>query len=83
MDSYLDFVEETEEWTATEVFEVVPVDGGTEVRFTHVGLSPAYECFDGCSSAWGFYVTDSLRRLITTGRSGPHPVEEGLADLPA
>ena len=84
VDSYLDFVEDKEEWTGTEVvFEVVPVDGGTEVRFTHVGLSPAYECFDGCSSAWGFYVTDSLRRLITTGRGEPNPVEEGLADLPA
>jgi hypothetical protein len=42
-----------------------------EVRFTHQGLVPAFECFDACSSAWGFLVNDSLRSLITTGKGKP------------
>jgi hypothetical protein len=47
-------------------------DGGTETRFTHLGLIPEYECFDVCSDAWGFYVNTSLRSLITTGAGQPN-----------
>jgi len=43
---------------------------GTEVRFTHRGLTPGLECYDQCSNAWSFLVGTSLRRLITTGQ-GP------------
>ena len=28
--------------------------------------------FDSCSSAWGFYITSSLRNLITTGKGQPN-----------
>jgi hypothetical protein len=31
-------------------------------------LVPAYECFESCSNAWGFYVNGSLRSLISTGK---------------
>ena len=35
------------EWKDTEVvFEISEKGGKTEVRFTHVGLVYAYECFD-------------------------------------
>jgi hypothetical protein len=72
-DSYLAFVEDTKEWDDTEVvFEVSEKDGRTELRFTHVGLVPADECFDICSDAWGSYITHSLRNLITTGEGAPH-----------
>jgi hypothetical protein len=72
-DSYLAFVEDEAEWDDTEVvFEVFDRGGQTEVRFTHVGLVPAYECFDICSNAWGSYITGSLRSLITTGKGDPH-----------
>lgn len=47
-----------------------------QVRFTHAGLVPAYECYDVCSNAWGEYITGSLRKLITTGKGEPNPVEE-------
>jgi hypothetical protein len=48
------------------------------VRFTHVGLVPEYECFDSCSSAWSFYMSDSLRNLIARGEGKPssNPDEE-------
>ena len=49
----------------------------TELRFTHVGLVPAFECYGDCSGAWGFYINDSLRSLITTGKGQPNQTEEG------
>jgi hypothetical protein len=67
----LTFVEDPREWVGTDiVFDVRPTKGGTEVRFTHRGLTPGLECYDQCSNAWGFLVGTSLRRLITTG-DGP------------
>jgi hypothetical protein len=75
LDSYLSFVKDKTEWNGTDiVFEIVAKDGKTEVRFTHVGLVPAFECFGGCSGAWGFYINDSLRSLITTGEGQPNRI---------
>jgi hypothetical protein len=73
-DSHLAFVSEPAEWTGSDiVFEIVPADGRTEVRFTHVGLVPDVECFGACSTAWLHYVNGSLRSLITTGAGLPDP----------
>ncbi len=71
--NYFSFTKDTTEWTDTElVFEVSEKDGKTEVRFTHVGLVPEYECFDVCSNAWGTYIQGSLKNLITTGKGEPN-----------
>jgi uncharacterized protein YndB with AHSA1/START domain len=68
LDSQLSFVKDQSEWTGTEiVFEISEKNGKTEVRFTHAGLVPEYECFDSCSNAWGTLVNDNLRLLIATG----------------
>jgi uncharacterized protein YndB with AHSA1/START domain len=70
----LSFTSEPDEWVGTDItFEILPMDSGTEVRFTHVGLTPKMECFEACSDAWTFYVSDSLRSLITTGVGKPNP----------
>jgi hypothetical protein len=72
VDSFLSFVKDKTEWNGTEiVFEIGTRDGKTEVRFTHAGLVPAFECYGGCSGAWGFYINDSLRSLIATGKGSP------------
>jgi hypothetical protein len=72
-EAQLNFVEDKDEWNGTEiVFEISRKKGKTEVRFTHVGLVPAFECYGGCSGAWGFYVDDSLRTFITTGKGQPN-----------
>jgi hypothetical protein len=74
VDANLRFAEDPGEWTGTEIiFDLSPKDGQTEVRFAHVGLVPEIECFEACSSAWGFYVNGSLRRLITTGEGPATP----------
>ena len=72
----LNFVEDKTEWNGTDiVFEIARKGDRTELRFTHVGLVPAFQCFGACSGAWGFYINDSLRSLITTGKGEPNPKE--------
>jgi len=64
----LSFVKGKGEWKDTEIiFEVSKKGAKTAVRFTHRGLVPAFECFDGCSGAWATYVGESLKGLIETG----------------
>ena len=76
-DSHLSFVKNKAEWNDTEiVFEIARKGEQTEVRFTHVGLVPAIQCYGDCSGAWGFYINDSLRSLITTGKGQPDPKEQ-------
>ena len=73
LDSHINFVKIKTEWKGTDiVFEISKKDGKTELRFTHVGLVPAIECYGGCSGAWGFYINDSLRSLITAGKGQPN-----------
>ena len=66
------FVKDRTEWTGTElVFEIGKRGDQTEVRFTHVGLVPEYECHDVCTDAWGTYIKHSLFDLITKGAGDP------------
>ncbi|MGY2067123.1 SRPBCC domain-containing protein [Blastococcus sp. SYSU DS0619] len=78
VDNWFGFVSDQREWRDTAIrFEISPVDGGgSEVRFTHVGLTPADECYDVCSPAWDRYAGDSLRRRITTGMGTPGSNDE-------
>ncbi len=75
--NYFNFVKDKTEWTDTDVvFEIARKGDKTEVHFTHVGLRPAYECYEVCSDAWGSYIKSSLRDLITTGKGHPNPIDE-------
>ena len=75
--SYLSFVKDTSEWDGSKVvFEISANGEKTELRFTHVGLTPEGECYKDCSTAWSFYVNNSLRNLITTGIGDPNSKEE-------
>lgn len=74
--SEINFVKDNSEWDGTDiVFDIAKKGDQTEVRFTHVGLVPTIECYDGCSGAWGFYVNESLRDFITKGKGRPYPDE--------
>ena len=71
-DAELTFVKDRTEWIGTDiVFEIARIGDKTELRFTHVGLVPAFECYGGCSGAWGALVEGNLRKLITTGKNQP------------
>jgi Activator of Hsp90 ATPase homolog 1-like protein len=70
----INFVKDKSEWDGTEiVFDIARKGSKTELRFTHIGLVPKIECYEGCSGAWGFYVKDSLFKLITTGKGEAEP----------
>ncbi len=76
LDASLTFVQDQTEWSGTDiVFEIVRKGDETEVRFTHVGLVPRFQCYRNCSGAWGFYINDSLRSLIATGKGNPNSQE--------
>jgi hypothetical protein len=74
---YVNFVKDNKtEWKGTVItFDISKNGDKTEVRFTHVGLVPEFECFDNCSNAWGFYINGSLRDLIATGKGEPNTKE--------
>jgi len=77
VDNYFNFVKDTSEWKDTNiVFEIAKKGDKTEVRFTHVGLVPAYECYGVCSDAWGTYINGSLHNLITKGKGQPNRSEQ-------
>lgn len=73
LDSLFTFVEDAAEWRGTEIrFDLTEVDGGTRLRFTHVGLFQGQECYGVCANAWGGYIGGSLRNLILTGTGSPN-----------
>jgi len=71
--NYFNFTKDNSEWTGTKIsFEIAEKDKKTQIRFTHLGLVRAYECFDICSNAWSQSIQQSLFGLITTGRGQPN-----------
>ena len=65
-DSNLSFLEEKDEWTGTKIsFELAEKDGKTEVRFTHLGLTPESECYEACFNGWSGLLKKNLFNLIT------------------
>ena len=73
LDNYFNFTKDKTEWKGTDiVFEISKKGDKTEIRFTHVGLVPEYECYGACSEGWGFYINSSLRDLIATGKGQPN-----------
>jgi uncharacterized protein YndB with AHSA1/START domain len=73
LDNYFKFTKDKSEWIDTKiVFEITQKDNKTQLRFTHQGLVPNYECFEICRDAWTNYIQHSLRNLIETGMGQPN-----------
>src|SRR6188768_3884977 len=69
LDNYFKFTKDKSEWTGTKIiFEIAEQDNKTQLRFTHLGLVPEYECYGDCSNAWEQLIQQSLLSLITTGK---------------
>jgi hypothetical protein len=75
-DNYFNFTKDKSEWKGTKIiFEISKKDNKTQIRFTHLGLVPEYECYDICYNAWTQYIQKSLSSLITTGKGQPNQKE--------
>jgi len=73
-ENYFSFTQDKAEWTGTKiVFDIEKKGSKTQIRFTHMGLVPQFECFDICANAWSQYIRQSLYDLITTGKGQPNP----------
>ena len=71
-DSRLNFVKDKQEWTNTKIsFEIAGKGAKTQIIFSHIGLVPEIECYQGCSSAWSEYIHGSLFKLLTEGKGTP------------
>ncbi len=80
LEGYLNFTPDPAEWTGTDiVFDITPVGDQTEVRLTHIGLTPQSPCFDSCSKGWGYYAGEALPALIRAGADAAQSVEAASA----
>ena len=77
LDNYFKFTKDKSEWIGTKlVFNISQKDDQTEMKFTHEGLVPQYECYEICREAWTNYIQNNLHSLITTGKGQPNPIED-------
>ncbi len=66
------WLKDKKEWRGTKiVWEISTEKNATQIRFTHLGLVPALECYGGCKQGWDFYVKESLYKLLTEGKGLP------------
>jgi len=71
-DSSINFVDKKQEWTGTKIsFEITEKNGKTEILFTHLGLVPSIQCYEGCSKGWDYYFKGSLYKWLTEGKGTP------------
>lgn len=76
LENYFNFTKDQKEWVGDKIsFEIAVKDNKTEIKFTHWGLIPDYECYDICFDSWSKYIKNSLYSLITTGKGQPNPKE--------
>lgn len=67
------------EWVNTTIsFEISEKDNKTQIRFTHLGLVPEYECFNVCSNGRNHYIRESLLGLIATGKGQPNSTDKPM-----
>lgn len=71
-ENYFKSFKDQTEWVGNKItFEISRVNNKTQLVFTQVGLTSAYECYDACQYAWTGFIQKSLYSLITTGQALP------------
>ena len=70
--SKLNFVEKKDEWTNTKIsFEISNQNNKTQIKFTHLGLVPKFQCYESCVKGWDYFIKESLFKLLTEGKGKP------------
>lgn len=60
------------EWIGTTiVWEIEQNGDATQIKVTHIGLSPDIECYDICSNGWVQFLA-SLKGFLETGQGAPY-----------
>jgi hypothetical protein len=71
-DCNLEWIGNKKEWDGTTVvFEISENKPVTEIDFTHLGLTPSFECYEDCKAGWTEHVTESLVMFINEGKGMP------------
>ena len=69
IDCYKHWLKDKKEWKDTKMdWAISSEKNETRISFTHIGLVPAIECYDGCEKAWDHYIKVSLLKSITKGK---------------
>ena len=72
IDCYKHWLKDKKEWLDTKmIWEISAEENGTQISFTHIGLVPGIECYNGCEKAWNFYINESLFKLLTEEKGVP------------
>lgn len=71
-DSNLNWLVNKQEWNGTQVvWNIRDMGSHFRLEMIHLGINPEVECFDQCSRGWNFYIGESLRQLILSGKGLP------------
>ncbi|MDB5286315.1 MAG: hypothetical protein JWR05_1264 [Mucilaginibacter sp.] len=71
-DCYKHWLKDKKEWVDTQIsWEISAIGDKTQIYFTHIGLVPGLECYNGCEDAWTYYLKESLYKLFTEGQGIP------------
>jgi hypothetical protein len=71
-DCHKHWLKDKKEWVNTSMtWEISTDNGTTQIHFTHHGLVPELECYNGCEKGWNYYIHESLYKLLTEGKGLP------------
>lgn len=71
-ESHLPWLKDKEEWKGTTiVFDIAATAKGSQLTFTHIGLTSQVECFEQCEKGWEYFLDTSLAALINSGTGHP------------
>ena len=65
----------SDEWVDTEIvfYLTKGLNGNTtELNFIHKGLTKELECFDLCQKGWNYFLKESLKAYLETGKGKPY-----------
>ncbi len=72
IDAYQGWHDNHKEWVDTYiVWEVTSQEDGTQIKMTHVGLVPAFECYSACHQGWDYLIGKSLQKYLDDNEGMP------------